>query len=98
MSDLNNIPPDVLYEELSRGGRIVVYSYCISVIFMSFQRTSDPVLVRADESAALKSWPYTLLTLCLGWWGFPFGLLFTPLALVTNLRGGEDVTDQLYIR
>jgi hypothetical protein len=34
---------------------------------------------------------YTLGTALSGWWGF-FGIIFTPLALVNNLTGGEDVT------
>lgn len=29
----------------------------------------------------------TLLTLVLGWWGFPFGLLLTPIQVIRNLGG-----------
>ena len=35
---------------------------------------------------------YTLVSLVFGWWGFPFGLIYTPMALITNLSGGRDVT------
>lgn len=94
MSDLEQLHPAQVQEELQRGGRIVIYDYCISLIFISFQRSSDPVLVRAGESPAAKSLPYTLLTLVAGWWGIPFGIIFTIMALFTNLRGGRDITDE----
>jgi hypothetical protein len=30
-----------------------------------------------------------------GWWGIPWGPIFTVPALVTNLRGGIDVTESM---
>jgi hypothetical protein len=36
--------------------------------------------------------PYTLLSAVAGWWGFPFGLIFTPISIIQNLAGGKDVT------
>jgi hypothetical protein len=50
----------------------------------------------ADFHAEL--WPKamrTLLTLVAGWWGFPWGLIRTPIAIVSNLSGGTDVTRQV---
>ena len=32
-----------------------------------------------------------LITLTLGWWGVPWGVLLTPLILWGNLRGGTEV-------
>jgi hypothetical protein len=36
-----------------------------------------------------------MLSLLFGWWGIPMGILYTALALVTNLSGGCDVTDEV---
>lgn len=83
---------DDLAYEIERGGRLVVYSYCISVGILTFQRSSKVHLVRGGESAAAKGWSYTLLSLVAGWWGFPWGFIFTPIAVVRNLGGGKDVT------
>lgn len=94
MSDLEHIHPQELIDELHRGGRIVIYDYCISLIVISFQRSSEPVLVRAGESAVMRGMPYTLLSLLVGWWGIPFGIIFTLMSLFTNLRGGKDITDE----
>ncbi len=39
--------------------------------------------------------PYTLLSLFIGWWGFPWGLVYTPMVLIQNLGGGNDVTAEV---
>lgn len=72
--------------------RYVVFSYCISIIILTFKRESEVVAIEPGESAFVKGLPYTLLTLAFGWWGFPFGPIFSVMALFTNLTGGKDVT------
>src|SRR5437868_10400114 len=84
-----------LQRELSRGGRFVMFEYCISIIVMTFRRSSDVYFIRAGEGTAGKSLGYTLVSLFFGWWGIPWGFIYTPMALVTNLGGGRDVTQQL---
>ena len=72
--------------------RYVVFAYTISIVFLTFKRYSDPVLIRPGESVIAKGMPYTLLTLALGWWGVPFGPIFTIWTLYINLvKGGEEV-------
>ena len=78
---------------VSRGARFVVYEYCISLVVISFSRYSKPIFVPSGENAVAAGWKYTALTLLLGWWGIPFGIIFSIKALWTNLRGGKDVTD-----
>jgi len=78
--------------ETQRGGKFVVYHYCISLVVVTFRRSSDVYFVRAGESALGKGMPWTLLTLVAGWWGIPFGPIFTVTSLVVNLKGGKDVT------
>ena len=38
---------------------------------------------------------YTLISLLAGWWGIPWGPIYTITSLVTNLRGGKDVTQHV---
>lgn len=83
------------HDELARGGRVVCFDYCVSFLVITFRRTSEPHLIRAGEGTLAASLPYTLLSLTLGWWGFPFGIIYTFTSLFTNLRGGRDVTAQL---
>jgi hypothetical protein len=80
-------------EELQRGGRFVVFEYCVSFFVTTTRRSSDVYFVRAGQGTFALSLGYTLLSLFLGWWGLPWGFVYTPLCLATNLLGGRDVTE-----
>lgn len=84
-----------VHAQVEQGARFVVYSYCISVLVMTFKRSSAIHFVRAGESRVAAGLPYTLLSCVLGWWGFPFGLIYTPWAIIENFGGGRDVTNEL---
>jgi hypothetical protein len=86
------LTPQQLQGELQAGARFVVFEYCVSILILTFKRSSAIHYLRPGESAFVKGLPYTLISLLFGWWGFPFGLIYTPMALITNLSGGRDVT------
>ena len=89
----SGMAPAQLRLAVSRGARFIVYEYCVSFVVISFSRYSKPIYVPSGVSAVAAGWKYTALTLLLGWWGFPFGIIFSIKALWTNLRGGKDVTE-----
>ena len=89
---IDHMSPGELSFELQRGGRFVTYYYCISIIVMTFRRGSHIYFIRAGESTVSKGLPWTLLTLVLGWWGIPWGPIWTIQSLAVNFRGGKDVT------
>jgi hypothetical protein len=80
---------------LNQGGRFVVYKYCVSIVVMTFRRGSDIYFIPPHENAILKGLPYTLLSLVLGWWGIPWGPIYTIGSLYTNLTGGKDIIDEV---
>jgi len=82
-----------IQQEVSGGGKFVVYTYCISVIVLSFKRSSAIYFIKNGENAIVKGLPFTLLSFLFGWWGIPWGIVYTIGALVTNIGGGKDVTD-----
>lgn len=84
--------PAELQFEIQRGAKLVCYQYCISVIVMTFRRSSDLYFIPAGQSAVAKGLPWTLLSLVAGWWGIPWGPIFTVQSLITNFGGGKDVT------
>lgn len=86
---------DVLARELQRGGKFVAYQYVFSVLVATFRRTSPIYFVAPGESRVSKGLPWTLLTLAVGWWGFPWGFIYTPGAVWKNLSGGMDVTQEV---
>lgn len=92
---VEGLTPEQLRKEIEAGGRFVIYLYCVSILVMTFRRSSDIYFIRADRHAWIEGFPWTLLTFVVGWWGFPWGLIYTPHALFVNLRGGRDVTEEV---
>jgi len=92
---LENMSGAELSLELQKGGKFVVYEYCISVVVITFFRSSNVTFIKADENAVVKGLGYTFLTLVLGWWGIPWGPIRSIQALVTNFKGGKDVTSRV---
>lgn len=81
-----------LQMELQKGGKFIMYEYVISLLVITFKRNSNIYFVKADESAVVKGLPFTLLSGLIGWWGIPWGIIYTIQAIFTNLSGGKDVT------
>ena len=78
--------------EIQRGGKFVLFQYCISTIVLTFRRPSDIYFLRQGESGVTKGLPFTLLSLVAGWWGIPWGPIYTIQSVYNNSRGGKDVT------
>jgi hypothetical protein len=89
---IEGMSPDQLRFEIQRGAKLVCYQYCISIVVMTFRRSSDVCYIPAGESAVIKGLPWTVLSLVAGWWGIPWGPIFTVQSLVTNFKGGKDLT------
>lgn len=89
---IEGMSPDQLRFEIQRGAKLVSYQYCISIVVMTFRRSSDVYYIPFGESAVAKGLPWTLLTLVAGWWGIPWGPIFTVQSLIVNFRGGKDLT------
>jgi hypothetical protein len=87
--------PGHLQQEIASGAKFVVYQYCISILIMTFKRSSSIYFVRPEESRLVKGLSFTLLSLVLGWWGIPWGPIYTIQALVVNFNGGKDVTQSV---
>ena len=92
LQGLQGVSRTELEKELAAGGRFVFYEYCISLLICTLRRPSDVVFLRAGEWGWVRGIPFTLLSLAFGWWGVPWGVIYTPLTLVTNFSGGCDVT------
>jgi len=81
--------------QVNSGTRFVMFSYAISLVAVSFKRTSAVCAVAPGRSRVVAGLPYSLLSLLVGWWGLPHGPIFTISSLTTNLRGGIDLTSHL---
>jgi len=92
---IDGMTNEQINDALSKGGKFVVFKYCISIIIMTFNRQSDVHFIKPGESTLSKSIGYTLLTLVVGWWGIPWGPIYTIGALYSNITGGKDVTQEI---
>jgi hypothetical protein len=89
---IDNISNEQIEAQLQQGAKFVVYQYCISVLVMTFKRSSNIHFVPSGQSAVKKSVPFVLTSLLLGWWGIPWGPIYTVGTVFKNLGGGIDVT------
>ncbi|MCI0552954.1 MAG: hypothetical protein L0287_18540 [Anaerolineae bacterium] len=84
-----------LQQELQQGGKFVMYQYCISLLIITFRRSSNIYFIRHEDNAVVKGLPFTLLSLVLGWWGIPWGPIYTIQSIWVNFSGGKDVTQEV---
>jgi hypothetical protein len=50
------------------------------------------MFLRANQDGAGHAIQYSLISLLFGWWGIPWGPIWTISTIVTNAGGGKDVT------
>lgn len=81
--------------EVANGAKFVVFLYTVSVLVMTFKRSSDIYFVRPGESPLGPRLGFSLLTLLAGWWGIPWGPIYSLESLWVNASGGRDVTAQV---
>ena len=78
---------------VQQGGKFVIFPYTISFLIMTLKRSSDIYFIRPDENTFKYSYGYVLLNLILGWWGIPWGPIYTIGALYNHVTGGKDFTE-----
>ena len=81
-----------LRTRIAAGARCVRFEYCLSVLFFTVRRQSPVYLTTSWQQRYLWGLWYSFLTLLLGPWGVPWGLLWTPWAVWVNTTGGSDCT------
>ena len=74
---------------INRDAQLRRYSTTISFLFVSVRLQSR--LFLPSESAAPMAVACTLGSLLFGWWGIPWGPIWTIQTVFSNLRGGKAV-------
>lgn len=82
-----------LDDEISKGGKFIIYKYSLSCIVLTVRKTSKIIFVKSTQSRISPGIIYSLISLILGWWGIPWGPIYTISAIYKNFRGGIDITD-----
>jgi hypothetical protein len=74
-----------------REARVVAPMWCVSLGVVTSRWTGEFHRL-CSTHALLRALPASLVTLLLGWWGIPWGLIWTPNVLYQNLiEGGVEV-------
>jgi len=84
-----------LQQEIQQGGKFIIYQFCISLLIITFKRSSSIYYISHEQNAVVKGLPFTLLSLVLGWWGIPWGPIYTIQSVWVNFQGGRDVTKEV---
>src|SRR5262245_60156000 len=92
---LDGLTQEQIQMELQRGAKFVLYQYCISILVLTFKRPSDIYFIRAGEGSVGKGLLFSLVSFLLGWWGIPWGPIYTLQSLWVNFSGGRDVTREV---
>lgn len=81
-------------KELELGGKFIHFQYTISIVAMTFKLNSKLYFLKTNESAIKYGYKYLLISLILGWWGIPWGPLYTIQSIKIAFTG-KDVTNDL---
>ena len=84
-----------LNAEVQRGGKFVIFYYCVSLLIITLKRPSSIYFVRAGDTAMGMGLAFTAVSLVFGWWGIPWGPIYTIQSVYINLSGGKDVTAEV---
>ena len=84
-----------IIDEIPSGGRFVMFQYVFSLIILTFRRNSPICYLAPGRSGAGAAFGWSLIPLCFGWWGIPWGIIHTIAALWRNSSGGVDVTEPI---
>jgi hypothetical protein len=80
-----------IQEDIERGGKFKKYSYTISILVLTM-KNEDIFYIPSECVNPKKAGIRNLISLTLGWWGFPWGPIYTFQSISTNNSGGKDVT------
>ncbi len=84
---LGDVELDVL-----KGGRFLSFTWNISVILLSYRKNTGLIYVPSHRKSGHHALGWGVFSLLFGWWGFPWGLIYTPASLWKNASGGNDHT------
>jgi hypothetical protein len=89
---IDNLSSEQIIREIQKGAKFKRFKYCHSFILVTYNKTSPVIFIKSSEGSLGHAMPYLLQSLFLGWWGFPWGPIYTIGSIFQNLFGGEDLT------
>ena len=96
----SGLSSEQIYNIVSQGGRFVMYGYCISILALTLRRVSSPYFIKSGERLSKYRLRYNIFSLLFGWWGLPWGPIYTIDMIKINLKngGGVDITEDILMK
>ena len=95
IKNIKNYTNEQLKSEIARGGKFVFFTYTVSLAVMTLKRSSSIVFIPAGEGTFKHRVGYSTVNAIMGWWGIPWGPIYTIGAMFNNMSGGKDVTSEV---
>lgn len=77
-------------ERVTMKSFAVRYETCFSIIFMTM-RNKTPMFLKDSAPARRSQITASILSYLFGWWGIPFGIIFTPIVVMNNIRSADKL-------
>ncbi len=95
IKNTEGLSPQEVRALVSQGGKFVIYKYCISIIVMTFNNPTDIYFIKPNHSRITPAIGFLICNLLLGWWGIPWGPIYTLGNIGTIIGGGKDITNEV---
>lgn len=95
IKNIDGLSGEQLRNLVSQGGKFVMYKYCISIVVMTFNRPTSVYFIAPGKSRVVPGLGFLFINLILGWWGIPWGPIYTLGNIGSILTGGKDVTSEI---
>jgi hypothetical protein len=95
IKNINGLSVQQLRDMVHQGGKFVIFPYTISIVLMTFKRSSDIYFVKPGEGSFKYGVGFFIINLLLGWWGIPWGPIYTFGSLFAHIGGGKNVTPEV---
>jgi hypothetical protein len=73
--------------KVTPNSTLVQYQACVSLLIVTMRFRSPRVIVGSPEQQNTAIL-YMLISALFGWWGIPWGFIYTPQAIYRNAKGG----------
>lgn len=95
IKNIEGLSGDQIREMVNNGGKFVMYTYCISIVLATFRRGSSIYFIPPGKSAVSPGLKHLATSTVVGWWGIPWGPIYTIGSIAGVLSGGKDVTTEV---
>lgn len=95
IKNIEGLSVSQIRQMVDNGGRFVIFPYTVSLVVMTFKRGSSIYFIKPNERSIKHSYKHVLVNSTLGWWGIPWGPIYTIGSMYHHIMGGKDVTNDV---